>query len=184
AHRSDDDNPYVYMTDDFGQTWIPIHSSPPPAKGEEKAPAAPAKGNGPAAPAKGEANGPAAKGGGNAPAAPPKGEGNGVKGLPMGSTRCLREDTENENVLYLGTEFSVYASIDRGKSWTKISNNLPTVAVHEIAVHPTAGEIVAATHGRSLWILDVSALPQMKPPSLDAAAHLFKPHTATPHRPQ
>src|SRR5262249_46689193 len=155
AHRSDDDNPYVYMTDDFGQTWIPIHSSPPPAKGEGKAPAAPAKGEG------------------DAPAAPARGEANGVKGLPMGSTRCLREDTENENVLYLGTEFAVYASIDRGKSWTKINNNLPTVAVHEIAVHPTAGEIVAATHGRSLWILDVSALRQGEPASLAAPGTPF-----------
>src|SRR5262249_10922279 len=82
----------------------------------------------------------------------------------------------NENLLYLGTEFSVYASIDRGKSWTRINNNLPTVAVHEIAVHPTAGEIVAATHGRSLWIPDGSALRPMKPEALEAAAHLFKPH--------
>src|SRR5439155_7368615 len=129
AHRSDDDNPWVYMTDDYGQPWTPIRG-----------------------------------------------------GLPMGSTRCLREDVANENLLYLGTEFSIYASIDRGKSWTKINSNLPTVAVHEIAVHPTAGEIVAATHGRSLWILDVAALRQMKPEALEAAVHLFKPHTATRYR--
>src|SRR5206468_1122744 len=49
--------------------------------------------------------------------------------------------------------------------------------VHEIAVHPTAGEIVAATHGRSLWILDVTALRQMKPATLAEKAHLFKPNT-------
>src|SRR5262249_3223369 len=70
--------------------------------------------------------------------------------LPVGSSRCLREDISNPDLLYLGTEFAVWASLDRGKSWVKINNNLPTVAVHEIAIHPTAGEIVAATHGRSL----------------------------------
>jgi len=44
-------------------------------------------------------------------------------------------------------------------------------------VHPTAGEIVAATHGRSLWILDVSALRQIKPDTLKEKAHLYKPNT-------
>src|SRR5207249_3351181 len=53
----------------------------------------------------------------------------------------------------------------------------PTVAVYEIAVHPTAGEIVAATHGRSLWILDVTALRQMKADTIKAEAHLYKPAT-------
>jgi len=52
------------------------------------------------------------------------------------------------------------------------------VAVHEIAVHPTAGEIVAATHGRSLWILDVSALRQIKPSTLTEKVVLFKPQGA------
>ena len=65
-----------------------------------------------------------------------------------------------------------------GKSWTKINNNLPTVAIHEIAIHPTAEEIVVATHGRSLWVLDVSALRQVKPTVLAESAHLFKPATA------
>jgi photosystem II stability/assembly factor-like uncharacterized protein len=124
AHRSDDDKPYLFVTEDFGQTWANITN--------------------------------------NLPA--------------VGSTRCLREDVENPDLLYCGTEFSIFASLNRGQSWTRINNNLPTVAVHEIAVHPTAGEIVAATHGRSLWILDVSALRQMKPDTLSAIAHLYKPH--------
>lgn len=95
-----------------------------------------------------------------------------------GSARCIREDLYNENLLFLGTEFACWASIDRGKSWTKINNNLPTVAVHEIAIHPTAGEIVAATHGRSLWILDITALRQMSVESKNAAAVLYKPNAA------
>jgi photosystem II stability/assembly factor-like uncharacterized protein len=123
AHRSDDDDPYVYVTEDFGATWKPI------------------RGN-----------------------------------LPTGSSRCLREDLYNADVLYLGTEFAVWASIDRGATWTKINNNLPTVAVHELAQHPSAGEMVAATHGRSLWVLDVTPLRQLKPATSKAPVTLLAPN--------
>jgi uncharacterized membrane protein YgcG len=50
------------------------------------------------------------------------------------------------------------------------------VAVHEVAVHPTAGEIVAATHGRSLWILDITALRQMATEKIKDEATLYKPN--------
>jgi photosystem II stability/assembly factor-like uncharacterized protein len=124
AHRSDDDEPYVYVTDNYGETWKSL------------------RGN-----------------------------------LPWGSTRVLREDVENPDLLYLGTEFGIWVSLNRGESWTKLNNTLPTVAVHEVAIHPTAGEIVVATHGRSLWVLDVTALRQMKPSVLAAKAHLYQPNT-------
>jgi hypothetical protein len=52
------------------------------------------------------------------------------------------------------------------------------VAVHEFALHPTAGEMVAATHGRSLWVLDVTPLRQMTPAVLKEAVHLYEPQTA------
>jgi photosystem II stability/assembly factor-like uncharacterized protein len=98
--------------------------------------------------------------------------------LPAGSTRCLREDVTNPNLLYCGTEFALFVSLDRGRSWTKLNNNLPTVAVHEVAIHPTAGEIVVATHGRSLWILDVTALRQMASEKVKDEPTLYKPNTA------
>ncbi len=70
----------------------------------------------------------------------------------------------NPDLLYLGTEFALFASINRGADWFKINGAaLPTVAVHEIAQPTTANEIVAATHGRSLWVLDVTTLRQLKP---------------------
>jgi photosystem II stability/assembly factor-like uncharacterized protein len=131
AHRSDDDNPYIYMTEDFGQTWKSLRAN-----------------------------------------------------LPIGSSRVLREDVANTSLLYLGTEFAAYASTNRGASWTKLNNNLPTVAVHEFAVHPTAGEIVAATHGRSLWILDVTALRQMTDEALKAKARLYRPNVAVQWKPE
>jgi photosystem II stability/assembly factor-like uncharacterized protein len=124
GHRSDDDNPYVYVTEDFGQTWKPLHA-----------------------------------------------------GLPWGSTRVLREDLENGSLLFLGTEFGIWVSLNRGASWTKLNNNLPTVSVFDLAIHPTAGEMVAATHGRSLWILDITPLRQMTAEALKAPARLYQPNT-------
>jgi photosystem II stability/assembly factor-like uncharacterized protein len=96
-------------------------------------------------------------------------------GLPRGSTRCLREDIANPEVLYLGTEFGAWVSIDRGASWASMNTNLPTVAVHELAQHPKTGEIVAATHGRSLWIADVSPIRQTTAEVLKEKTHLYAP---------
>ena len=98
--------------------------------------------------------------------------------LPEGTTRVLREDVTNPNLLFLGTEFGLWTSIDRGVHWHRLNNNLPHVAIHEIAVHPTAGEIVAATHGRSLWILDVTTLRQITPKVLQQPLHFFQTSTA------
>jgi hypothetical protein len=95
--------------------------------------------------------------------------------LPTGSTRVLREDVVNPNLLYVGTEFGIFASLDRGRTWTRLNNNLPTVSIHEIAVHPTAGEIVAATHGRSLWVLDVTPLRQLTNEVAKSSTHFFTP---------
>jgi len=93
-----------------------------------------------------------------------------------GITWVIREDLFNPDVLYLGTEMATWVSIDRGSSWTKMNSNLPTVAVHELAQHPTSGEIVAATHGRSLWIADVSALRQFTSEKVKTGNHLYKPN--------
>jgi photosystem II stability/assembly factor-like uncharacterized protein len=98
--------------------------------------------------------------------------------LPRGSTRCLREDIQNPELLYLGTEFGLWVSLDRGQSWTSLNTNLPTVAVHDVAIHPTAGEIVAATHGRSLWVLDVTPLRQTTRDVAKADVHLYKATSA------
>jgi hypothetical protein len=81
----------------------------------------------------------------------------------------LREDIVNPEVLYAGTEFGIHVSVNRGGSWAKLNNNLPTVAVHEVAQPTTASEIVVATHGRSIWILDVASLRQMSPRTEKAA---------------
>ncbi len=94
-----------------------------------------------------------------------------------GSVRTIREDIESPNVLYIGTEFGAYVSIDRGQSWTSLNSDLPTVAVHEIAQHPLSGEIVAGTHGRGIWIADITPIRQMSSEVVAKRAHLYEPNT-------
>lgn len=92
-----------------------------------------------------------------------------------GSCRAILEDANNEDVLYLGTEHGIYVSIDRGDSWTRFNSNLPTVPVHDLAQHEGMGELVAGTHGRSLWVCDISAMSQITKDTLDADVTLFRP---------
>ena len=100
--------------------------------------------------------------------------------LPKGPTRVLREDLYVKDLLYLGTEFAAWASIDRGETWTKLNGNtLPTVAIHDFAQPTTANELVVATHGRSIWVLDISALRQLTPAIVKSTApKLLKPSAA------
>jgi len=95
-----------------------------------------------------------------------------------GTIRALVEDLRNPDLLYLGAELSAWVSIDRGGSWTRFGKSLPTVSVHDFAQHPTRGELVAATHGRSLWILDVTTLRQVTPQAIAETAHLYTPGPA------
>ena len=92
-----------------------------------------------------------------------------------GSARAILEDARNENVLYLGCEFGIYVSVDKGTSWTRLNSNLPTVPVHDLAQHEGMNELVAGTHGRSIWILDVGAISQMTEEVMEANATLLKP---------
>ena len=101
-----------------------------------------------------------------------------------GSTRTITEDPVNGDVLYLGTEFRTFVSLDRGEHWTRFNGNLPTVAVHGLAVNVPSGEIVAATHGRSLWIGSVNEIRQMTEEVLAAKAHFYKPVSAVIWRSQ
>ncbi|MCR9295987.1 MAG: PDZ domain-containing protein [bacterium] len=122
GHRSDDDAPHIFVSEDFGASFTSL-----------------------------------------------------VGDLPRGSTRCLREDVVNPNLLFLGTEFAFWLSLDRGQNWTQCNQQLPTVAVHEVAMHPSINEIVLATHGRSLWACDVSSLRSLKPEYLTKSIALLPP---------
>ena len=93
--------------------------------------------------------------------------------------RVITEDFQNPNVLFLGTEFGAWVSIDRGNSWTRMNNDdLPTVPVHDFKLHPLTGELIAGTHGRSIWITDVSTLRQLSEESMSESAVLYQPEEA------
>ena len=95
-----------------------------------------------------------------------------------GSTRTIAEDPVNADVLYLGTEFQTFVSLDRGAHWTRFNGNLPTVSVHAFALNVPAGEIVAGTHGRSLWITSVNEIRQMTKEVMAKDVHFYKPLSA------
>ncbi|MEX2284644.1 MAG: hypothetical protein WEE89_19305 [Gemmatimonadota bacterium] len=101
-------------------------------------------------------------------------------GLPeIGNVNTIRQDPRNRNLLYVGTEFAFFVSPDEGKTWKKFMNGLPTVRIDDVLVHPRDNDLVLATHGRSIYILDdVTPLQQVTPEVLAADAHLFQPREA------
>lgn len=101
-----------------------------------------------------------------------------VTGLPDHAiARVVREDPQRKELLYAGTETGAYLSFDGGGHWQSLQLNLPTVSVRDLNVH--GNDLVAATYGRALWILDdVSPLRQLASEAT-ANALLFKPAPAT-----
>ena len=106
--KSDDFRPYLYKTNDYGETWQEINS-----------------------------------------------------GIPDDDfTRVVREDPARRGLLYCGTESGVYVSANDGESWESLQCNLPVVPIHDLVVKD--GDLVAGTHGRSIWIMDdLSPLHQL-----------------------
>lgn len=92
-------------------------------------------------------------------------------------TRALRADPGREGLLYAGTEFGIYYSVDDGRNWNSIQLNLPIVPITDLAVKNQ--DLVAATQGRGFWILDdLSVLHQTKANTSSKAVHLYTPRPA------
>ncbi|MGE0442074.1 MAG: hypothetical protein AB7S39_16425 [Gemmatimonadales bacterium] len=101
--------------------------------------------------------------------------------LPTGGpdfVHVIREDSRNKNLLFLGTDVGAYVSFDRGGSWQRFMTGLPTVPVHDLQIHSRDRDLIAATHGRSIWIVNISELEQVTPAVLAASTYLFDPGTA------
>ncbi|MHC4218794.1 MAG: WD40/YVTN/BNR-like repeat-containing protein [Planctomycetota bacterium] len=94
----------------------------------------------------------------------------------------VREDLVNPDVLYVGTEQAAYVTIDRGDHWVKLNGkSLPTAPVEDLVIHPREHDLVAGTHGRSIWILDdISPLSQMTAEIVRSEFHVFAPPPARP----
>jgi photosystem II stability/assembly factor-like uncharacterized protein len=132
GHRNDDFDPYVYVSEDYGESWRSI-----------------------------------------------------VDGLPpLWSVNIITEHPRQASLLFVGNEVGVYYSIDRGASWIGLRNNLPTVPVDDIIVHPRDNDLVIGTHGRGIWIMDdITPLEELSQEVLASAAHLFSIRTATSYNP-
>jgi len=144
--RNDDFRPFIWKTTDFGQTWSSIAGN-----------------------------------------------------LPQEAINVVRESPRNADVLFVGTDLGVYATIDGGRSWTKMRGAplqvagggrgggggaagaaarprglLPTVPAYDMKIHPRDRELIVATHGRGIWIADISEIEELTPAVLAADAHLFE----------
>jgi photosystem II stability/assembly factor-like uncharacterized protein len=92
----------------------------------------------------------------------------------VGTTRNIQEDYENEDLLFLGTEFGLYVTVDGGKSWSKFTKNMPSVAVHFIDLQKRTNDLVMGTHGRGVIIIDdISPLREITSEALSAKVHFF-----------
>ena len=105
GYYSDNFEPLIFKTEDFGKTWISISSN-----------------------------------------------------LPMECVNKIVEDPKNEKILYVGTDNGLYISVDAGISYSKANKTLPYVAVHDIIVHPRENDLLVATHGRSIYKVNVEEL--------------------------
>lgn len=81
--------------------------------------------------------------------------------LPAEPINVMKDDQKNPNILYVGTDHNVYVSLNKGKNFMKLGSELPSVAVHDLVIHPRENDIVLGTHGRSIWIASVSELQQL-----------------------
>ncbi len=99
-----------------------------------------------------------------------------------GSVYALQQDHESSNLLFAGTEFGFFFSLNEGKEWTKLGAGLPTVAIRDIAMQRRENDIVLASFGRGLYVLDNYApLREVSEEMLGKEAHLFKVKKALSH---
>jgi photosystem II stability/assembly factor-like uncharacterized protein len=93
--------------------------------------------------------------------------------LPDESINVIREDPLNPHVLYVGTDMGVFVSLDDGESWQVLQAGLPIVPVHDMVIHPRDYDLVVATHGRSIFVMDVEPIQHLTPEVMRKPVHLF-----------
>ena len=126
GHRSDNLQPWVFVTRDYGRTFSNISSDLP----------------------------------------------------AYGNVQVVREDPKNKDLLFVGTEFGLYTSLNGGKHWEKFMNDYPTVRTDDIVIHPRESDVIVATHGRSIMIADDITPLQQWPNVGSADVYLFAPRPA------
>lgn len=95
--------------------------------------------------------------------------------LPEEGCNVIREDTVNENIIYLGTDLTAYVSLDRGKTWHSLRANLPTLPVYDMKIHPRERELLIGTHSRGVFVLPLKKIQELTPEVLGKALHVLEP---------
>ncbi|WP_445718406.1 VPS10 domain-containing protein [Flavobacterium sp.] len=89
------------------------------------------------------------------------------------AVNVIVEDSENENVLYVGTDNGLFVSLDKGNTWQDFSNEIPNVAIHDLKIQAKAKELIVGTHGRSIYKIDISKVQQLKSSILEKPIYVF-----------
>jgi len=96
--------------------------------------------------------------------------------LPEEPVNAFREDPDNKNIIYLGTETGgVYASFNKGKEWHSLSYNLPEVAIYDLKIHPREKDLIIGTHGRSAYILNIQPVQKVTEEIRKQEFYIFEP---------
>ncbi|HYH44390.1 MAG TPA: hypothetical protein VEG34_01800, partial [Thermoanaerobaculia bacterium] len=99
-----------------------------------------------------------------------------------GYALAIVQDPVDPDLLFLGTEFGLWVSLDAGKRWLPFRHGVPTVSVMDLAIHPREHDLIIATHGRGLYILDdIRPLRAIDDKVMDAPLHLFETAPALQH---
>ncbi|MFA5815573.1 MAG: hypothetical protein WC865_08125 [Bacteroidales bacterium] len=98
-----------------------------------------------------------------------------VSNLPNEPICVIREHFRNPDLLFVGTVKQVFVTIDGGKTWSSMRGNMPFVACEDLKIHPRENDLIVCTHGRSIWIADISWLENLSVEVLNSDLFLFKP---------
>ncbi len=93
--------------------------------------------------------------------------------IPLSPVNVIKEDSKNENILYLGTDNSAYVSFNNGLQWDVFSKGLPSVAVHDIVVQSKANDLLLGTHGRSIYKTNIAHFQKMNASKMNQSIVLF-----------
>ena len=93
--------------------------------------------------------------------------------IPASPVNVIREDSENPNLVYVGTDNGAYASFNQGKEWFPFHKGLPNVAIHDLVIQPSAKHLILGTHGRSLYKATIAPLQLMTSKVMAKEAHIF-----------
>jgi photosystem II stability/assembly factor-like uncharacterized protein len=94
--------------------------------------------------------------------------------IPCGPINSIIEDPKNENVLYVGSDYGVYVTLNQGKTWQLLSRNFPTTYVHDLVIQPKEDILIAATHGRGMYAMDIRFIQQLTDEVLSKNFYSFK----------